>query len=182
MIFHSSRISTANDSAPNSCRIQRTFSSSSFVLYVQVLYIRMPPGFRLGQTSAIILRCRCQQISTFSGLHSSTATGSLRNIPSPEQGTSVRITSKKEGKAEKSAGSLFVTTTSGCPHFVRFSAKICDRFRITSLATSKLPSGNTLRAWVDFPPGAAQRSSITTGFVTCCRSTCSTNIEEASCT
>ena len=140
----------------------------------------MPPGFRQGQISAIILRCLCQQISTFSGVHSSIATGSLRNIPSPEQGTSVRMTSKKDGKAEKSAGSLLVTTTSGCPHFARFSAKTCERFRMTSLATSRLPSGSTLRAWVDFPPGAAQRSNIIAGSLMYWRNACSTNIEEAS--
>ena len=84
----------------------------------------MPPGFRQGQISAIILRCRCRQISTFSGLHSLMATGSLRNIPSPEQGTSVNITSKKSSSGVKSDGSLLVTTTSGCPHLVRFSASI----------------------------------------------------------
>ena len=43
------------------------------------------------------------------------ATGSLRNIPSPEQGTSVNITSKKSSSGVKSDGSLLVTTTSGCP-------------------------------------------------------------------
>ena len=92
-----------------------TFSSSSFVLKVQVLYIRMPPASGQGQISAIILRCLCQQISTFLRVHSSIATGSLRNIPSPEQGNAGENYIKKDGKAEKSAGSLLVTTTSGCP-------------------------------------------------------------------
>ena len=145
--------------------------------------MRMPPDFKQGQISVTMRRWRCQQISTFSPLHSLTATGSLRNIPSPEQGTSVNMTSKKSVKEEKSAGSLLVTTTPECPHFVRFSANTCERLRITSLATSRLPAGNTLRACVDFPPGAAQRSSITTGPSPTYRlKACSTNIDEASCT
>lgn len=109
---------------------------------MQVLYINIPPDFRQGQMSEIILRCRCRQISTFSELHSPTATGSLRNMPSPEQGTSVNITSKNSSNGVKSDGSLLVTTTSGCPHLVRFSASIWERLRITSFATNKLfPEG-----------------------------------------
>ena len=173
---------TSSISAPNSRAIQATLSSSSSRLNVQVLYINRPPGFKAGQISERMRRWRCQQMSTFSKLHSSTATWSLRNMPSPEQGTSVRITSNKWVRSVKSAGSLFVTTTSGCPHFIKFSANICERFRITSLATNKLPSGKALRQRVDFPPGAAQRSSITTGSCTYSRSTRSTNIDEASCT
>ena len=82
-----------------------------------------------------------------------------------------------------SAGSLFVTTTSGCPHFVRFSASTCTRLRITSLATSRLSAGNRLRRWVDLPPGAAQRSSTATARSGRYRLTaCSTNMDDASCT
>ena len=39
-------------------------------------------------------------------------------------GFSVNITSKKSSSGVKSDGSLLVTTTSGCPHLVRFSASI----------------------------------------------------------
>ena len=104
-------------------------------------------------------------------------------MPSPEQGTSVRMQSNSCSSSVNSEGSLLVTTTSGCPHLVRFSANICTRLRITSLATSRLPSGNRLRRWVDLPPGAAQRSSTASGLSGKQAFTaCSTNMDEASCT
>ena len=122
-----------------------------------------PPGFKQGQMSVRMRLWRCQQSATLSVLHSSTATASFRNMPSPEQGTSVRMTSNVAFSGVNSAGSAWVTTTSGCPHFTRFSANTPMRERITSLLTSRLPSGRSERTWVDFPPGAAQRSSATTG-------------------
>ena len=50
-------------------------------------------GEGMFQISDTISRCSCQQLFTFWVLHSPIAPSSLRNIPSPEQGTSVRITS-----------------------------------------------------------------------------------------
>ena len=181
-MFHPDCTSTGRISAPSSSAIHATLSSFSSRLYVHVLYTNNPPGFRQCHISRTMRRWRCQHSVTFSTLHSSTATGSFRNMPSPEQGTSVRITSNNSPNGTKSAGSLFKTTVPGCPHFVTFSASTCTRLRITSFATSRLPSGKTERASVDFPPGAAQRSSITTGSCTYCVKTCSRNIEEASCT
>ena len=46
----------------------------------------------------------------------------------------------------------------------------------------KYTENHALSADVDFPPGAAQRSSMVTGWLTCWRSTSSMNMDEASCT
>ena len=42
----------------------------------------------------------------------------------------------------------------GMPHFVRFSANTCERLRITSLATSRLPAGQHATGMRGFPAGS----------------------------
>ena len=147
-----------------------------------MLYTSNPPGRRESHISDNMARWRATQVFTFDGDHIETARASLRNIPSPEHGASTTIISKNSLKGAKSAGSLRVTTALGAPHFIIFSASTPARRGIGSLATNREPSGNRESAWVDFPPGAAQRSSIRTGASTYCLNTCSRNIEEASCT
>ena len=73
-------------------------------LKVHVLYIKRPPDFKVCQISRSMPRCRSTHIITLAILHSATACSSLRNMPSPEQGTSVTIRSKQSEKAPKSAG------------------------------------------------------------------------------
>ena len=55
---------------------------------VQVEYTRRPPGARSSAAASRIPACRRAHISTSSGLQSSRAAASFRNIPSPEQGAS----------------------------------------------------------------------------------------------
>ncbi len=117
-----------------------------------------------------------------SGDHSESACGFFRNIPSPEQGASTRITSKKPGKKLKSLGSLLVIMQFDFPHFIMFSDKICARERIVSLEISKLPRSNNDIIWVDFPPGAAQTSSTFNGREQSGRIMLSIHIDDASCT
>ena len=70
----------------------------------------------------------------------------------------------------------------GFPHLMMFSAKMFALCRTTSLAISNEPSGNSDKASVDFPPGAAHMSNATTGSFTYSLNTCDRNIEDASCT
>jgi len=132
--------------------------------------------------------CRKAHCLTASGDHSPTAASSLRNRPSPEQGASTSITSKTGPRRPTSTASFRVIITWGLPHLVRFSCKMRARLPTTSLATSKLFSGNRDKARVDLPPGAAHKSSIRYGSAdgvnprNACFSACSTNIDEASCT
>src|SRR5665647_2830136 len=108
-------------------------------------------------------RCLEAHSFTLSTDHSPTESGSLRNIPSPEQGTSVSTISKKPVIFEKAVASLCVVTTLGSPHLIRFSARILARNRFNSLATNKLSSGRQDASSVDFPPGAAHKSNTFKG-------------------
>ena len=153
----------------------------------------MPPGASAGQTSAIMRLCLAWHKATLSSDHCSTACASLRNIPSPEQGTSATITSKKPGRAAKAFGSSEVTATWGSPHSATFPASTPALDFITSFATSRKPSPavsrNDAAKSVVLPPGAAQRSSTLSGLSDgkstagrMLRNTCPTNIEDESCT
>src|SRR5688572_32673204 len=98
----------------------------------------MPSRFNAGQISFKILFCRFEHKSTLSGDHSLAASGSLRNSPSPEQGASTTMTSKKAPRRWKSLGSLLVTTEFGQPHFIMFSSRIGTCDLITSFETRRL--------------------------------------------
>ena len=85
----------------------------------------------------------------------------MRNIPSPEQGASTSTRSKKPGNlaARRSVFSL-VTMALATPMRSMFRARIFARAGLYSLQSSS-PCPSILPAiWVDFPPGAAQRSQI----------------------
>ena len=93
-------------------------------------------------------------------LQCSNAAGSLRNIPSPEQGASASTASKKplsslhSGPAAQEETTALVT-----PHRSRFCCRAAVRQRTYSLHHSKPRPSRQAAIWVDFPPGAAQRSS-----------------------
>src|SRR3989339_614670 len=110
-----------------------------------------------------ILFCRAAQVFTLSSLHSLIATGSLRNIPSPEQGASASIKSNCRPTALQyeatSEASLLVTSTRWFPHFKRFSFKGATLFLTISLATIYEFNGSIETRCVVLPPGAAHRSS-----------------------
>ena len=135
--------------------------------------MRYPPSANEGQTSAIILLWRAWQRATLSSDHCERASSSLRNIPSPEQGTSATTMSKKPGIEPKAFGSTDVTTAEGSPHTAALSARTAALCFIISLEISRyLPLHAALRlaeTSVVFPPGAAQRSSTLTPFPEVCR-------------
>ena len=133
-------------------------------------------------------RERAAQKSTVSGDQSSTAFSSLRNIPSPEQGTSVTMRSKT-GFPEKADGSRETTPTRGSPQVRTFERRMPKRFRITSLARREKRSPKRSRREaarsVVLPPGAAQRSrTVTPGPKpsSAARNSSPTNIADESCT
>src|SRR5690554_3698357 len=86
---------------------------------------------------------------------------SLRNMPSPLQGASTTIKSKRPSNAEKADGSLRVTTWFTCPHLAIFSAKTLARDLMTSLLTSKPLPAKKADIRVLLPPGAPHKSSKT---------------------
>ena len=89
-----------------------------------------------------------------------TASASLRNIPSPEQGASTTILSKKAGNfTESSAGVALVTTAFRTPMRSMFWERIPARVGWISLATKSPSPHSAAASWVALPPGAAQRSS-----------------------
>src|SRR6185437_9862422 len=126
----------------------------------------------------------CLQSFTASSLHSRTASGSLRNRPLPLQGASTTSRSKKPGSRIKSFGSLLLMIPLKEPHLSICWCSTETRVLITSLLTSR--ESFDIRLWisVDFPPGAAQRSSTFRGLERSAawRNACSRNIPDASCT
>ncbi len=178
-------------SPPSWPHIQRTAPSFSASSNVQVEYSSTPPSRRAGHTSAIMRLWRSAHISTTSGDHSRTACGSLRNIPSPEHGTSARIMSKHPVILPSAAGAAEVTFTCGSPHRVTLSSSTAALRRTTSLAVRENASPYAMRMEaamsVVLPPGAAHRSSAFTRpsgntSASACLNTCPTNIADESCT
>src|SRR5512136_285791 len=104
------------------------------------------------------------------------------NIPSPEQGASTRIKSKKPCKPENADGSFLLITVFETPHFLMFSARIDALELITSFETSSPSCPIREERCVLLPPGAAQRSRTLRypeDFATCLK-TCSMNMPDAS--
>ena len=88
------------------------------------------------------------------------AAGSLRNIPSPEQGASTRMRSKKAGRAAATRSGLsFRTTALATPIRSRLLFSTSARAATYSLATSSPCPARAAASWLLLPPGAAQRSS-----------------------
>ena len=121
-------------------------------------------------------------MATFAVLHSSSDSGSLRNIPSPEHGASQMIRSNMAPSGWKSDAQLFVTIVLGFPHLVIFSARMLALCLTISLAISTEHRGSAEMASVDFPPGAAHRSRTVEGLLIRVLIIWLTNIDDASCT
>src|SRR5690349_10320833 len=132
----------------------------------------------------MILCCLPEHNSTFCRLHSSIASGSLRNSPLPLHGASMTIASKKFSSDEKSEASLLLTTTFSAPHLIMLSCKGGTLPLMVSLLTRRLPFDKSDCICVDFPPGAAQRSKTRRDpdRSSVCLNACSRNILLASCT
>jgi len=109
-------------------------------LNVQVLYSSVPPGLSARHASRRISSCRAAHTRTPPSLHSAREAGSLRNMPSPEQGASTATTSNHASKSQTARGSQVVTTTLPVPHLRTLSASTAARRRSISLATTS-PSG-----------------------------------------
>ena len=94
------------------------------------------------------------------------AAGSFLNIPSPEHGASTKILSKKWGNFfDKRSGLSLVTTTFVAPHLSRFSLKSFALLFEISFTTKRPLLSSELANAVDFPPGAAHKSStLSPGF------------------
>lgn len=124
----------------------------------------LPFGFKDGRMFARIRFWRAAHRETFSGVQWFRLFGSLRNIPSPEQGASMRMRSKKFGSLANCLGSVWVTITFGFPQRVIFSASILALDWMTSLVMRMLPLGILAAMRVLFPPGAAHKSRMVSGF------------------
>ena len=121
----------------------------------------VPPGFSIDAASSNISFCLAAHIFTWSSLHCFTASSSLRNIPSPEQGASTAIRSKNCTKNfARLPASSFVTTQFPTPIRSMFWERIFARPGWISLDRRKPSPFNLEAMWLDFPPGAAHRSSM----------------------
>ena len=84
----------------------------------------------------------------------------MRNIPSPEQGASTRMRSKKAGRAAAIRSGLSLSTTAlDTPIRSRLLFRISARAATYSLATSSPCPARADASWLVLPPGAAHRSS-----------------------
>ena len=119
----------------------------------------MPPGRSMDAASSRISACLLAHMRTFSGLQCSSASSSLRNIPSPEHGASTTMRSKKRGKRDASCcGVSLVTSALRTPIRSRFADRTFALSGWISFAT-RIPSPcRQAASFVLFPPGAAHRS------------------------
>ena len=114
------RISTRSNSGhcSNSQEMLPSFSRGS---KVQVEYKSIPPGRNMAAAWVRILRCKREKNSGPCSSHAFTIFLSFRNIPSPEQGASIRILSKYSGKYSLSfPGSSLKTSILPIPKSSRF--------------------------------------------------------------
>ena len=133
--------------------------SSSPRAKVQVEYTSRPPDRTRRAAASRISRWRAMQRATFSSLHSPMASGSLRNIPSPEQGASTNTLSKKAGSVSASSSAEALTTAQFLtPMRSTFCERIFARPDTYSLAMSTPSPAIAAASCVVLPPGAAQRS------------------------
>ncbi len=121
----------------------------------------IPPGFNIETAQERISRCLAAHTSTCRRLHSPLAGGSLRNIPSPEQGASTTIRSKNNGnRSARRCGVSFKTSALVTPirSILRESVFALDA--TISLETSTPLPFIRPAICVLFPPGAPHRSRI----------------------
>ena len=99
-----STISTAPPHLSNSAATTASFSTG---LKLHVLYTMYPPTFNSATPLCAMRNCSvCNEIAN-SGLNSFQICGFLRNVPSPEHGTSQMIRSNAPSGYREAAGSLF---------------------------------------------------------------------------
>ncbi len=104
--------------------------------------------------------CRLAQAKGKSTLQCIMAAGSLRNIPSPEQGASTSTRSNAPGRAlANRAGGSHRTTAFVTPMRSRLRLNSFARAGTGSLANSSPQPRIRSAIWAAFPPGAAHRSS-----------------------
>ena len=127
---------------------------------VQVEYTSCPPGASAAAAQSSICAPSSAHCFTSASQCCCSATGSLRNIPSPEQGASTSTRSKNSGSASAMrAGVSLSTTALETPMRSRLLFKISARAATYSLLTSTPRPCNAAASWLLLPPGAAHRSS-----------------------
>jgi hypothetical protein len=114
------------------------------------------------RADARIFACRTAQARGLSCVHARRASGSLRNMPSPEQGASTSTASKASGHFSASlSGDSLTTAAFVDAQPLQVSGQRPGAGRTISLAT-RAPRPPIRAAICDaFPPGAAHRSSTT---------------------
>ena len=127
---------------------------------MQVEYTISPPGISIAAALQMISYCLSAHTSTWAGLHSFMASGFFLNMPSPEQGASTSIAWKNAGKCSASLPlSSFVTTAFLTPILSMLEDRILHLALFISLDTRSPSCPRYEASCVDFPPGAAHKSS-----------------------
>ena len=141
-------------------RNSRTVPSFSSRLNVHVEYTSFPPGRTMRAASFRIAVCRAAQPAGASGFHWDAASGSRRNMPSPEQGASTSTRSKNAGSARASASAgAEVTNAFVTPSRSRLPSRMRARENSISLESRKPRPFSRAAICPLLPPGAAHRSS-----------------------
>ena len=134
--------------------------SSATGAKVQVEYTSCPPGASAAAAQSRICAPSSAHCFTSASQCCCRATGSLRNIPSPEQGASTSTRSKNSGRASAMrAGVSLSTTALGTPMRSRLLFRISARAATYSLLTSTPRPCKAAASWLLLPPGAAHRSN-----------------------
>ena len=141
-------------------RNSRTVPSFSSRLNVHVEYTSFPPGRTMRAALFRIAVCRAAQPAGASGFHWDAASGSRRNMPSPEQGASTSTRSKNAGSARASASAgAEVTNALVTPSRSRLPSRMRARENSISLESRKPRPFSRAAICPLLPPGAAHRSS-----------------------
>ena len=141
-------------------RNSRTVPSFSSRLNVHVEYTSFPPGRTMRAASFRIAVWRAAQPAGASGFHWDAASGSRRNMPSPEQGASTSTRSKNAGSARASASAgAEVTNAFVTPSRSRLPSRMRARENSISLESRKPRPFSRAVICPLLPPGAAHRSS-----------------------
>ena len=114
----------------------------------------------IGAHASRIFACSLRQNASISASQLFTISGSLRNIPSPLQGASTRILSKKFGsRSAIRSGVSLITIALRIPASSTFFRSVFALPALMSFATRSPVPPSLAPSCVVFPPGAAQRSS-----------------------
>ena len=135
------------------------WASSSSGAKVQVESTSTPPGASSRAAASKMPAAVAAHCATRAGLCWAMAAGSLRNMPSPEQGASTSTRSNQPGSASaRRPGVSFVTTALVTPMRSRFWRRISARAGTYSLASKSPCPARAAASWLLLPPGAAHRS------------------------